>query len=65
MVFIVVLFVGDTRESAAIYIAKHLMDEGANLSIYDPKVSLNSEPGPNAIYHSITFASLFLKYYSR
>jgi len=29
---------GDTRESAAIYIAKHLMDEGAHLSIYDPKV---------------------------
>jgi len=30
---------GDTRESAAIYIARHLMDEGAHLSIYDPKVS--------------------------
>lgn len=29
---------GDTRESAAIYISKHLMDEGAHLSIYDPKV---------------------------
>jgi len=32
---------GDTRESAAIYISRHLMDEGANLSIYDPKVSVN------------------------
>jgi len=31
---------GDTRESAAIYISRHLMDEGANLSIYDPKVSV-------------------------
>merc|ERR1719147_379702 len=30
---------GDTRESAAIYIAKHLLDEGACLSIYDPKVT--------------------------
>ncbi|EGD72368.1 UDP-glucose 6-dehydrogenase [Salpingoeca rosetta] len=29
---------GDTRESAAIYIAQHLMDEGANISVYDPKV---------------------------
>jgi len=30
---------GDTRESAAIYIARHLLDEGAHLDIYDPKVS--------------------------
>merc|ERR1712215_208009 len=30
---------GDTRESAAIYIAKHLLDEGACLSVYDPKVT--------------------------
>jgi len=30
---------GDTRESAAIYIARHLMDEGAHLEIYDPKVT--------------------------
>jgi len=30
---------GDTRESAAIYVAKHLLDEGAHLSIYDPKVT--------------------------
>jgi len=30
---------GDTRESAAIYIAKYLLDEGAQLSIYDPKVA--------------------------
>ncbi|XP_052078567.1 UDP-glucose 6-dehydrogenase-like isoform X1 [Mytilus californianus] len=29
---------GDTRESAAIYICKYLMDEGAKLHIYDPKV---------------------------
>jgi len=30
---------GDTRESAAIYVAKQLLDEGAKLSIYDPKVT--------------------------
>ena len=30
---------GDTRESAAIDVAKHLMEEGALISIYDPKVS--------------------------
>jgi len=29
---------GDTRESSTIYISKHLMDEGARLYIYDPKV---------------------------
>ena len=29
---------GDTRESPAIYVAQHLLDEGANLAIYDPKV---------------------------
>jgi UDP-glucose 6-dehydrogenase len=31
---------GDTRESPAIYVSKHLLDEGANLSIYDPKVKI-------------------------
>lgn len=30
---------GDTRESAAIYICKHLIEEGAHLNVYDPKVS--------------------------
>ncbi|KAL4230560.1 hypothetical protein ACF0H5_010940 [Mactra antiquata] len=29
---------GDTRESAAIYITKYLLDEGAQIRIYDPKV---------------------------
>merc|ERR1719234_2810769 len=33
------MMTGDTRESAAIYIARHLLDEGAHLDIYDPKVS--------------------------
>lgn len=30
---------GDTRESPAIHVAKTLLDEGAKLNIYDPKVS--------------------------
>jgi len=29
---------GDTRDSPAIDVAKYLLDEGANLAIYDPKV---------------------------
>ena len=29
----------DTRKSAAIYVCKHLLEEQAKLSIYDPKVS--------------------------
>jgi len=32
---------GDTRESPAIYVAKHLLDDGAQLAIYDPKVDSN------------------------
>lgn len=29
---------GDTRESPSIYVCKYLLDEGAHLNIYDPKV---------------------------
>src|SRR5690606_41263702 len=29
----------DTRESAAIYVADHLLDEEATVVVYDPKVS--------------------------
>ena len=29
---------GDTRESPSICISKHLLEEGAHLHIYDPKV---------------------------
>jgi len=32
---------GDTRESPAIYVSKHLIEEGAKLSIYDPKVAVD------------------------
>merc|ERR1719151_382941 len=39
MMTILTTMTGDTRESAAIYIARHLLDEGAHLDIYDPKVS--------------------------
>jgi UDPglucose 6-dehydrogenase len=31
----------DTRESAAIYVADHLLDEHANIVVYDPKVTEN------------------------
>ncbi|MCT1532653.1 nucleotide sugar dehydrogenase [Sphingobacterium daejeonense] len=31
----------DTRESAAIYVADHLLDEQAQISVYDPKVQEN------------------------
>lgn len=34
---------GDTRESPAIHVAKTLLDEGAMLHIYDPKVILVDE----------------------
>ncbi|XP_075256354.1 UDP-glucose 6-dehydrogenase-like isoform X2 [Convolutriloba macropyga] len=30
---------GDTRESSAIYLCKYLLEEGAHLQIYDPKVT--------------------------
>jgi hypothetical protein len=33
---------GDTRESPAIHVAKTLLDEGAKLHIYDPKVNLHN-----------------------
>jgi len=33
---------GDTRESPAIHVAKTLLDEGAKLHIYDPKVNIQS-----------------------
>ena len=34
---------GDTRESPAIYIAKMLLEENANLTIYDPKAIANAK----------------------
>lgn len=36
---------GDTRESPAIHVAKTLLDEGAKLNIYDPKVSWKNNGG--------------------
>ena len=41
MAMMATLMPGDTRESAAIYIARHLLDEGAHLDIYDPKVTFS------------------------
>ena len=52
---------GDTRESPAIYVARHLLDEGAFLSIYDPKVSEDqiyidlSENDANSMHKESTF----------
>lgn len=42
---------GDTRESPAIYVAKTLLDEGAKLHIYDPKVEHAQ------IYEDLTYAT--------
>ena len=39
---------GDTRESPAIYVAKHLLEEGANLHIFDPKVLSHRIPHKTA-----------------
>ena len=39
----------DTRESAAIYVADHLLDEEAQIVVYDPKVS------PEQIYRDLDF----------
>ena len=47
MAMMTTLIPGDTRESAAIYIARHLLDEGAHLDIYDPKVTFLSSPSPS------------------
>ena len=32
---------GDTRESAAIDVSEHLLEEGASLAIYDPRVTVD------------------------
>lgn len=39
---------GDTRESPAIYVCKYLMEEGAQIAIYDPKVEQDQ------IFHDLT-----------
>lgn len=39
----------DTRESAAIYVADHLLNEEAELSVYDPKVK------PRQIYNDLDY----------
>jgi UDPglucose 6-dehydrogenase len=41
----------DTRESASIYVADHLLDEHANIEVYDPKVT------ENQIYSDLDYLS--------
>lgn len=43
---------GDTRESPAIHVAKTLLDEGASINIYDPKVE------ESQIFYDLTHASV-------
>jgi UDPglucose 6-dehydrogenase len=45
---------GDTRESPAIYIAKMLLEENANLTIYDPKALKNAQKDLSG-YENVTF----------
>ncbi|XP_067107265.1 UDP-glucose 6-dehydrogenase isoform X2 [Osmerus mordax] len=52
---------GDTRQSSSIYISQYLLDEGANLHIYDPKVlkqqiqqDLSSTSEPNRVSELVT-----------
>lgn len=35
---------GDTRESSAAYVMKDLIDERANLAVYDPQVRMSYLP---------------------
>ena len=48
----------DTRESSAIQISKDLLDEGANLIIYDPKVSKEQVRGALALENHENNSSL-------
>jgi UDPglucose 6-dehydrogenase len=34
---------GDTRETAAVYVMKDLLEERANMSVYDPQVTRSAE----------------------
>ena len=52
---------GDTRESATIYISKYLLDEGANLHIYDPKVPHKQIKMDLRYFHIKTILYLFYK----
>ncbi len=60
---------GDTRETAAAFVCKDLLEERASLAVYDPKVvcAINESFGdvpprlyayshslPHSVYHSLT-----------
>lgn len=50
---------GDTRETPAKFVCKHLLEEGARLSIYDPKVPKNQ-----IIQYAISFLINFLIFFT-
>ena len=45
---------GDTRETAACFVMKDLLDERANLSVYDPKVRKRTDLTSSTPMHSLT-----------
>jgi len=45
---------GDTRETAAVFIAKHLLDDHANIVIYDPKVEYEQIEFDFSYYNALT-----------
>jgi UDPglucose 6-dehydrogenase len=42
-----------SRESSSIYVAKHLLDENAQLAIYDPKVTKEQIIAELQLIHTI------------
>jgi UDPglucose 6-dehydrogenase len=46
---------GDTRESPAIYVCKYLLEEGAHLHIYDPKVRIRKSSAIRYGYNSFLY----------
>lgn len=51
---------GDTRESPAIHVAKTLLDEGAMLHIYDPKVNIILNISQKCVWCIIFFFFFYL-----
>ena len=62
------LTAGDTRESSAAYVMKDLIDERANLAVYDPQVHqlhLHSHDDPNnatSFFGQVTRDQMFMEF---